>query len=322
MFSYLIGETKKITAIKKSAEPAIKKLNLTLDKIIKASKYKKVSEPHITNFFERKDTHRKKTNFISPPSINLWQYTFKEADPTVKLLEKPLNNIIKTSPNYLEEIRSFFKDHEVNNKKEKEGYDKVKDEKKKLDLEKIPESKLKKGISTALKRVDENKPISSKVIALIEEICSLCAKDRKFYEDIERSEYGKFSIFTDLNSTKHWVDKEYHSIVRGTPAFIACVDFDIYLSEGAFKENKNFDSFTWEEIVNKLKSGPNIARWGEGGVVFLDYGGLDEMGRGYDKEDPMFIEVGALRNAGMKIKKYKWEEENETKDKNANKIKG
>jgi len=119
--------------------------------------------------------------------------------------------------------------------------------------------------------------------------------------------------------TKQWLDKNYHSIVRGTPAYIACVDFDVYLSESKFIQNSNSDLFSWEELVNKFKNGPNIARWGEGGVVFIDYSGLDEMGCPYDEKDKMFIEIGSLRHAGLKIKKYNWEQEKDTDKQNKKK---
>ena len=312
LFSYLIGETKQIKDIEKSTNPSVQKLNSTLKTILHSVAYEKISEPHITTFFERKDSCNKESQFKTNPKVNLYQHNFKTADSTIKLLEKPLTNIMEKTPNSLGDIHSFFKHYEVN-KKNAEEYNKIRINKKKLDLAKIPESKLKTGIKTALQRIEDNKTISSKVIKLIEEICLLCEKDNSFYNKVKNSQYGKFSIFTDLSNTKHWVDKSYHSIVRGTPSYIACVDFNVYLSKVAFEENKNSDSLSWEELVDKLRAGPNIARWGEGGVVFIKYDGLDAMSRGYQKKDQMFVEIKALRNAGLKIKKYGWEE---TADKN------
>ena len=171
------------------------------------------------------------------------------------------------------------------------------------------------------KSLNSNKrpKIYTKIIEIINEVNFFCTIDPQFkdkFKNCKKDAY--FSIFTSglSSNTRHWVDSKYHKVVRGTPSYIACVDFNVYLSKGAFEENKKSDSFSWEELVNRLRAGPNIARWGEGGVVFIKYDGLDEMGQGYDKKDQMFIEIKALRSAGLKIKKYNWEEtvdKNETK---------
>ena len=308
LFSYFMGETKKLKDIQKSSDTSVQKLNSTLDSVLQSVSYKKISEPHITIFFERKDSCNKRSQFKTNPKINLYQHNFETADPTIKLLRAPLENIMKNPPQSLEDIHYFFETHVINNKKNEIEYNKIKSNKKNLNLSNIPESKLKQGIKTAIQRIEDNKPISSKIIQLINEICILCEKNKDFYNKIKNSEYGKFSVFTDLSNTKQWVDKEYHSIVRGAPAFIAQVDFDIYLSQGAFEEkSKNSNSLDWDELVDKIKAGPNIARWGEGGVVLLEYH-LDAMGQGYDTKDQMFVEIKALRHAGMNIKKYDWEE--------------
>ena len=313
LFSWLMGETAKVKDIENSHDNSVKKINLTLDSVVKASACKKISEPHITIFFERRDSHRKKSGFVSPSKIDLRRYSFEAADPTIKLLEKPLNNIMQIPSESLEDIRSFFKDHEVNNKKSEEEYNKIRNKKKKLDLGKIPESKLKTGIQTALKRVEDSKPVSSKMIKLIEEISRLCAKDKEFYRDIKQSVYGKFSVFTDLNSTKHWVDAKYHSIVRGKPGFIARADFDIYLSKEVFSERRISSSLSWDELVQKIKSGPGMGGWGEGGIVFIKYF-LDAFGCPHDEKDNVFLTINALRQAGVKLKKYDWEERIEKKN--------
>ena len=314
LFSYLMGETKKITAIKNNKESSIKKLNATLECMVQASAYKKIKEPYITTFFERKDVHRSSSNFTDSPSVNLNQHTFETADSTIKLLEKPLNNILPSQTKSLEEVHSFFKKCEIKKQQTKEykelesNLQKIKDS-----LTQVPVSKLKTGIQTALKRIKDGKPISSQVIILIEEICNLCSQDTNFSTKIKDSNYGKFSVFTALSQTKQWVNKDYYPVVRGTPAYIACVDFDIYLSEEAFTENQSSNHFSWEEIIQKLRNGPNIARWGEGGIVLIDYNGLDERGCPYNEKDQMFIKIKALRNAGLKIKKYAWEKEAEKK---------
>lgn len=416
LFSYLIGETKKIKKIEDSSESSIKKLNLTLDRIVEVSGYKKQSEPHVTVFFERRDVHTK--NIISPSSISLQNYSIKEAESTIRLLEKPITNIMGQSLSSLSDIHSFFKKDEIKSieenyeklrkyilkhlqkyldgnvseesKKIIKGWKKVLQEKSlnkkgygslKLNMQvllkkntakfKVPEydnlkgdfiskleeklqeseegthiiNELKKiidkktenenkyndlkpsvkkileinfhktfvnrkvinGFLTALNKIIDEKPISSKVPVLIDEICRLYDEDSDFAKKIKGLGNFQFSSFTNLGQTKAWIHKQYYPVVRGAPAYIACVDFDVYLSESNFKENNNSELFSWEEIVNKLKAGPNIARWGEGGVVFVDYSGLDEMGSGYDQEDQMFIDIKSLRHAGMKIKKYNWE---------------
>ena len=85
LFSYLMGETKKINTIENSEEPSIKKLNDTLDCIVQASFYKKITEPYITTFFERRDIHTK--NIKTEPTVNLSLHSFATADSTIKLLK-------------------------------------------------------------------------------------------------------------------------------------------------------------------------------------------------------------------------------------------
>lgn len=314
LFSYLMGETKRVTEIEKSCESSVKKLNLTLNKLLQSSYYKKTSEPHVTTFFERRDIHKK--NIVYDQKVNLKKYNFQTADPTIKLLEKPLKNIMKKEISSLEDIRSLFKENLINKNNETD-YELLIKKSKKLEktIKKIPNNKLKEGIKTALNRVDKKKEISSKVIELIEKIVDLYQTDDSFRKDISNSNRGKFSVFTSLGNTKQWVDKEYHPIVRGAPAYICCLNFDVYISETAFMRNQSSDSFSWEEVVNKLKAGPNLARWGEGGVVFVDYSGLDEIGCPWNKKDKMFIEISSLRQAGLKIKKYDWEVKKESKNK-------
>ena len=423
LFSYLMGETKKINAIKKSQKSLIKKLNATLDLMVQASALQKITEPYITTFFERRDAHTR--NFISPSSVSLYKYSILEAEETIRNLRKPLKDIMMSSLSSLADIHSFFKKHEI--KSTEPGYEKLREyilkylqqysgdskceESKKIikewskilrersvnkkdynDLQsniqvlfkkkntassrKVPEynkltekliseeslqesgeekhiiNELKKiidkktenekqyndlkpsietilkkhfrkiipinqkitdGFFTALKKIIDEKPISSKVPILIEKICILYNKDPDFANQIKELEKFQFSSFTNLGQTKAWIDKKYYPIVRGTPAYIACVDFDIYLSEEAFTENQSSDHFNWEEVIQKLRNGPNIARWGEGGIVLIDYNGLDEMGCPYSEKEQMFVEIKALRSAGLKIKKYDWEIEKEDK---------
>ena len=418
LFSYLMGETRKLSDIEKNQDSEVQKINTTLNKMVELSAYKKTSEPHITTFFERRDVHAK--NIIYPSSIPLQRYSFEKAQSTIKDLEKPLKNIMRSNSSFfsLGGIHSFFKENEI--KPEQQDYvkaidyilkclelyskecknqdpnetrvliknwqeileednlnkgkyqdlnlsktlDKIrvpkynelkedfinkvgenenlenlkKDEfieqlkkiidikqdnknkfnKLKPDIEKnlkeyfdnkIKNDKVTQGLITALKKVIDEKSISLKVITLIEEICKLNDTDSNFSKTIQSLKNFQFSSFTNLGQTKAWVNKEYYPVVRGTPSYIACVDFDVYLSKSSFVENHNSEFFSWEEIIDKLKSGPNIARWGEGGIVFIDYSYLNEMGCPHDTKDQMFIEISALRKVGLKIKKYDWEQE-------------
>lgn len=312
LFSYLMGETAKLKNIEDSSDSLVKKLNLSLNKMVEASAIKKTLEPHVTTFFER----RKEKDFVSPSSLHLNQYTFETADPTIKLLEKPLNNLLEKKPRSLGEIHSFFKKDEISEKKEAERYEELKNKSIQINdrLENIPDSKIKNGIKTALQRVKDGMAISTQVIALAEEIINLCSQDKTFYKKIKDSTHGKFSCFTGLAQTKHWVDKQHYSIVRGAPGFIACADFDIYLSEEVFTENTKSNHLKWEEVVNKIKEGPNISRWGEGGIVLVEYY-LNDMGCPYENKDNIFLEIKSLRYAGIKLKKYKWEIEEAEKEK-------
>ena len=310
LFSYLMGETKKVKDIENSDDPSIQSLNNSLNQILESVAYRKRSEPYITTFFERRDSG----SFVPNPKINLYQHNFKTADPTIKLLKAPLENIIKLPLQSLGDIHSYFKNSVINYEKQKDKYELLIKKANKLDKEldqKISKANqaLKKGIKIALKRISDKKPISWKVIALIEEIYDLYSKNPDFNNETQNSKSGKFSVFTDLSNTKHWVDTKYHSIVRGKPSFLAKADFDIYLSKGAFEENnQNSNCFDWGKVINKIKVGPKIARWGEGGVVFVKHH-LDEMGRGFEgnEKNQIFIEITALKRLGMKIKKYEWE---------------
>ena len=270
--------------------------------MVQASAYKKMTEPHITTFFERKDTHSKESNFSPNPSVNLYNYSFQEAEPTLKLFEKPLKKIFKT--NCLGKINEEFRNSKIT--PETQEYKNLKTPK----CNNIPDTDLGKkikGYFDKIKTKKNPKPIYKKTIEIINEANSLCLKDTKFKEEFEKFSNSQFNNFEVGHKKKQWLDKNYHPIVRGTPAYIACVDFDIYLSELAFIENQNSDHFTWDEIVDKIKQGPNMARWGEGGIVFIDYSGLDEIGCPHENKDAIFVEIKALRNAGLKIKKYDWE---------------
>ena len=413
LFSYLMGETKKVNAIKNSQKSLIKKLNATLDLMVQASALQKITEPYITTFFERRDAHTR--NFISPSSVSLYKYSILEAEETIRNLRKPLKDIMMSSLSSLADIHSFFKKHEI--KSTEPGYEKLREyilkylqqysddskceeskkiikewskilkekslnkkyygnlklnmqvllkrntiklkapeygklegdlvskwekrlqeseegkhiinelkkiidkkeenEKKYDDLKPSIEKILKKhfrkiipinqkitdGFFTALKKIIDEKPISSKVPILIEKICSLYNKDPDFANQIKELEKFQFSSFTNLGQTKAWIDKKYYPIVRGTPAYIACVDFDVYLSEEAFMKNQSSNHFNWKRVIQKFRNGPNIARWGEGGIVLIDYNGLDEMGCPYSGKDQMFVEVKALRQLRNKNQK-------------------
>ena len=310
LFSYLMGETKKLKKIENSPESSIKKLNLTLSKMVQASAYKKMSEPHVTIFFERKDVHTKK--IIVDPNANLYQHTFETADPTIKLFEKPLKNIFKTES--LGEINKGFQKSRITNKNIE--YDNLRSS----DCKNIPDVGIGQKMRSYFEKFKKKgKPIYRKTIELISETNSICLKDTEFKKELKNSKYTKFSVFEMPSQTRHWVDKKYHKVVRGAPAFLACVDFDIYLSRGGFAENQSSDHFAWDEIMSKIQNGPNIARWGEGGIVLVKYY-LDEMGCPHDKKDAVFIEMDALRKAGIKIKKYDWETEKSKKTKNKKNI--
>ena len=306
LFAYLIGETAKIRTIEQSAEISVKKLNRSLDSMVQAVTYKKISESHVTTFFERKDTHRVRSNFSDDRNINLYQHSFETADSTIKLLQPLLKAMFDTES--IGEINKKFQKSKVN--KEDSDYNTLKSP----NSVNIPETKLGKKMKNYFEKFyKKNKPIYRETLNLIGKINSRCLKDSEFKEKFQKFTKSQFSIFESPEFTKVWIDKKYWKIVRGTPAFIACVDFDAYLSEEKFKGSCETDCFSWNEVVHRLKKGPNIARWGEGGVVFIQYDGLDEMGRGYDQKDQMFVEINALRKAGMKIKKYDWEK---TADKN------
>ena len=309
LFSFLMGETQKIKKIEDSTKASIQKLNATLNMMVEIAAYQKISNPHITTFFERKDTHRKKSSFSDNPSVNLFSYSFREADSTVKLFEEPLKNIFQTDN--LGEINKAIEKSKVKNTDP--HYKSLQAS----NTDNIPDTNLGKKIKKYFfKMKSQEKPLYEKTLEIIAETNNLCLKNIDFKIEFEQAIPEKFSVFEMPQQTKHWVTKEYHSFVRGTPAFIACVDFDIYLSESSFEDKRDSSKhWSWNEVIEKLRQGPNLARWGEGGVVFIHYDGLDEIGNGYEEKDNMFVEIKDLRNAGMKIKKYDWEESNESKTK-------
>ncbi|MDE0118850.1 MAG: hypothetical protein OXM55_02440 [Bdellovibrionales bacterium] len=285
LFSFLMGETGSIkNTIENNRNSEVQKLNATLNKIVEKSAYNKILEPYITTFFERKDIHTQ--NIVFDPNINLYQYNFERADPTIKLFEKPLKNLFKIES--LGVINKGFQDSKITNTNSE--YERLKPP----SCNNIPDYGIGQKMKSYFNKFkDKQKPIYSKTLELINETNSLCLTDIKFRVELEESNYKKWSVFEMPSQTRHWVNKNYHKIVRGTPAYIACVDFDVYLSESIFLENNNSKFFSWTEIVNKLKAGPNIARWGEGGIVFIDYSGLDEMGCPHNQKDQMFVEIQA-----------------------------
>ena len=314
LFSYLMGETKKLKVIEESSDSSVKKLNSTLDMMVKVSAYKRMTELYITTFFELRGYPKVKSKIKSPPKIHLSQHTFETANATIKLLKKPLKNIFETE--CLGEINKKIEDSKVKEK------DSTYNDLHPPNCENIPESKLgTKMKNYFIERTKESKPIYQKTIEIIDGVNSLCAEDLNFKRKLEKSNYERFSTFTDPQHTKSWVDEKYYPVVRGAPAFIACTDFDIYLSEGAFEGTHNSDHFNWEEIIQKIQNGPNIARWGEGGIVRVTYH-LDEMGCPYEQKDhtmnQLFAEIKDLRKSGIKIVLYDWEKTDE-KEKSKNK---
>ena len=310
LFSYLIGETGKINKIENSKEPATQKLNLILNKIVQSSVCKKASEPYVTTFFERRDIHTS-SRIKYEPNLPLDQHNFIRANSTIKLLKEPLEKLFQTKS--LGKINKQIKESKI-----------TINDKEYLDLEApncsdIPDTKLGKSIKEYFNKMSkDSKPIYQKTIDLINEINFYCKTNFKFKESFKQfEESGLFSVFTTgvSSNTRHWIDKNYHVIVRGKPAYIACVDFDVYLSKSAFEESEGSHYFNWDKIIQKLQNGPNIARWGEGGIVLIDYKGLDEMSCPHGQSDKIFIEIKALRRAGLKIKKYDWEKEAKGKDK-------
>ena len=247
-------------------------LSKTLDKI-RVPKYNELKEDFINKVGENENLENlKKDEFI------------EQLKKIIDIKQDNKNKFNKLKPDIEKNLKEYF-DNKVKN------------------------DKVTQGLITALKKIIDKKPISFKVITLIEEICKLNDTDSNFSKKIQSLKNFQFSSFTNLGQTKAWVNKEYYPVVRGTPSYIACVDFDVYLSKSSFVENHNSEFFSWEEIIDKLKSGPNIARWGEGGIVFIDYSYLNEMSCPHGIKDQMFIEISALRKAGLEIKKYDWEQE-------------
>ncbi len=294
LFSYLMGETAKIKTIEQSTGPLAKKLNHSLNSMVQAVAYQKISEPHITAFFERKDIYRKSSNFSADPNVNLYHHSFETADPTIQLLKIPLKNRFQTES--LGEINKKFQESKI--EKTDINYNSLTPP----DTKNIPQTTLGLKMKNYFHKFQKaKKPIYQETLKLIATTNAICLQNTNFKINFQTFKKSQFSVFESPNFTKVWVDKQYWKVVRGTPAFIACVDFDLFLSEQAFMESKTEDSFSWREIVYKLKNGPSMARWGEGGVVFIQYC-LDEMGRGYERKDNIFVEIKALRKAGLKIK--------------------
>ncbi len=283
LFAYLMGETQKIKKIENSTDISIQKLNTTLDIMVQASACKKVSELYVTTFFERRDVHTK--NFKADPNVNLHQHTFETANPTIKLFKQPLRNIFET--NSLGTVNEGISESKVE-KKDSE-YDDLKNPR----SEAIPNTKLGKEMKIYFKKMQQKgTPIYKKTMGIIDEVNSLCLKDSKFGQNFTNFNQNQFSSFACPKFTKFWVDKKYHKIVRGKPAFIACVDFNVYFAQSAFEDQQDLSKhWAWDELIEKLRQGPNLARWGEGGVAFVSYEGLDEMGRGYEIKDDIFVQI-------------------------------
>ena len=107
LFSYLMGETKKLKDIEESTDSSVQKFNSTLKTILQTVAYKKKSEPHITTFFERRDVHIEDSKVKYEPNVNLEQHTIQTGSLIIKLLEKPLEKLFKT--NSLGKINEIIK---------------------------------------------------------------------------------------------------------------------------------------------------------------------------------------------------------------------
>jgi hypothetical protein len=255
--------------------------NDLLNKVFEKVKYEIIKQPFLTSFYERKDSHRYIKDFPTNPSISLSGKSWDDADPTIKLLK---NSLMKgTGKNSLATCNKAIKDSQ------EEYKNKFKKIKSIDDLKINPESKeylhqinnlvlnlpvLKKNnskfriklseIVESIKLIDFNNievikkgkllnPVYLKVIdAAVNEYNAT-------EEDIKKESSSKFSVLTDPDQNRHWIDKEGSMLVKGAPGLLACTDFNLWIEDPP------------QEYINLVLNGPQMAYWAEGGVVTYRY---------------------------------------------------
>lgn len=232
LYCYLLGETRNVNECLKHQE--------ILNALITKSVIRITRPFNVTSFFSRRPINDQALE----KKINLNQYTFKQAAPTIQLLADALRSIYESS-----NLRVINEKLIADNKQ----IDMFPGEKWNAVKPFISNQKVINGIETAIARqkLGANK-ILTEIIRQIE-----C--DSNFRKKIDQASSMVLSVLTSPKETRHWVNSQFHRQPMGKPIKLMTFDFKIYL--------KALPS----EIEEKLLNGPGIGSWGEGGMASVEW---------------------------------------------------
>jgi hypothetical protein len=312
LISYLLGERKKVHSGHDS-EPLFEDLDRE-DVVNQAMANIRINRaPFVTSFFERRDSMFNKSDLVIAPIRSLHDYIWEQAYPLIYLLKDNLTDV--TGYQNLEGCRKCLSDAFTTAKKQVRDFMKIESKESRIDKynQILSELNIKNfnqfkntGIITTINKIlDEingydyegapNKILfCSLYVKFVNSIHDRASQDKEFLESLENCKSLKWSCITSPEHTRHWLQDDYNTYVRGTIGYLINIDFSTYV------ENPS------EQIVDRISKGPLIARWGESGVVEVDYHSTHPY---IDDKDTLvnYTTVNELRRAGIKITKQTWE---------------
>lgn len=282
--SYLLNERKKIKEIDKCIDDKDRKSLIENQMYIYSkemeSKYDKTSA-FIQSIYERRDLVYSKNSLKINPQMNMNHYSWEDASEIVQFFKNNLIEVTnqKSLSNVFEQMRtsysSFKKIFNICKKNQDIFWFETIDISQE-DFIDIPKNSS-KGLTEVIKKINEKidiflqskqekslinitsneVPFYPEYINLIKNI-KICLKDNKIPLTALKS--SKWSCFdTSLDQSRHWINQNLGMHVRGAPAYLLNLDFDLYF--------ENLTSSQYQRLLN----GPRMAYWGEGGVAKLSF---------------------------------------------------
>lgn len=301
IISYLMGDTLPVRELSKNDTARIDAINSVV--------IRKVREPFITSLFARRPYARKASDYVKAGKFNLYHAGYESLDPSLELFVDQIKKILPVGGS-VKMLNDILKTEKVIANKNSKNPEALKEE---LVIPLIPtieaaKTKMSEKIVEYLKQVKEDRSkYLPTLVRLISQVESDLTTDEEFLKKFKAQKASKFSAFTAPDQERHWVKSEVSEIAEGAPESVACVDFDIYIKNPS------------EEAIERFINGPQVASWGEGGVVSVEYH-LDSMTPPelYSGSDEIIIEVGMVRKAlgGPKeFPYYPWEQERINREK-------
>jgi hypothetical protein len=286
LVSYLLGERKKIKEIDKCIDDKDRKSLIEHQMYIYSkeieSKHDKTSA-FIQSMYERRDLVYNEKSLKKNPQVNMKNYSWEEASPIVQFFKENLIEV--TSQKSLEgvftQMKTSFSDFKkifsICKKKNDTLWFETIDisENDRIEIPTNASHKFADVIGKINDKIDyflqakkeqslvnitsNQVPFYPEYVALIKSIKSGLKNNLFPLTFIKEAAWSCFD--TSLEHSKNWIDSNLRMHVRGAPAYLLNLDFDLY-----------FENLT-DSQYQRLLSGPRMAYWGEGGVaklIFID----------------------------------------------------